>query len=535
MFKIATGKIISLKVKDSDTIGSIKLEIQTKERIPFHQQELIFKGRVVEDINTLADVRIKKDSTLTLARKSSAFMNISIKNVEGTVTYSLEVKPTDTIASVKEKIKMKEGISVDEQVLIFNKMVLGNSGTLFDFHINSKSTLTLMRKSRGFMKIFIKTHTGETLIPEVKPSYTIGSIKAKIQNKVLIPCDKQELIFNEMVLHDVNTLADYNIKGESTLTLTRLSSGLMQILIKPLSGIAFTLDVKPSDTIYNIKAKIHNKVHCNKINIPCDEQELIFNEMVLHNNDTLADYNIKRESTLTLVAISRGVMQIFVKQLSTEKTIALEVKPSDTIYNVKAKIFDKKTHLPSDLRLSYNRKFLADCHTLADYNIKRESTLTLVHGVMQIFIKICTGNTITLEVRPSETIDNLKAKIHDKEAHLPCDLRLRYNGMYLEDSGTLADYHIYKESTVHVIAPVPFSIESMPIFIETPTEKIVTLDVYHYETIGYVKSKIEEKENIPRCQQVLVWNGKILMDAITIAYYGIPEESTLFLNIEGDE
>ncbi|KAJ0624405.1 putative Ubiquitin-like domain-containing protein [Helianthus annuus] len=152
-FKTATGKIISLKVKDSDTIGSIKLKIQTKERIPFHQQELIFKGRVVEDINTLADVRVKKDSALTLARKSSAFMNISIKNVEGTVTYSLEVKPTDTIASVKEKIKMKEGISVDEQVLIFNKMVLGNSVTLFDFHINSKSTLTLIRKSRGLMTV----------------------------------------------------------------------------------------------------------------------------------------------------------------------------------------------------------------------------------------------------------------------------------------------------------------------------------------------------------------------------------------------
>ncbi|KAM0053239.1 putative Ubiquitin-like domain-containing protein [Helianthus debilis subsp. tardiflorus] len=527
--KTATGKIISLKVKDSDTIGSIKLKIQTKERIPFHQQELIFKGWVVEDINTLADVRIKKDSTLTLARKSSAFMNISIKNVEGTLTYSLLVKPTDTIASVKEKIKMKEGISVDEQVLIFNKMVLGNSSALFDFHINSKSTLTLMRKSRGFMKIFIKTHTGETLILEVKPSYTIGSIKAKIQNRVLIPCDKQELIFNEMLLHDVNTLADYNIKGESTLTLTRLSSGFMQILIKPLSGIAFTLDVKPSDTIDNIKAKIHDKV-----NIPCDEQELIFNEIVLHNNDTLADYNIKRESTLTLVAISRGVMQIFVMQLSTGKTIALEVKPSDTIHNVKAKIFDKETRLPRHLRLRYNGKFLEDGPTLADYNIKRESTLTIVNGVMQIFIKIRTGNTITLEVRPSETIHNLKAKIHDKEAHLPRDLRLRYNGKFLEDGRTLADYHIHKESTVHVITPV-LTTASMHLFVKTPTEKIITLDVKSSETISNVKSKIEEKESIPQCQQVLVWNGKTLTDFITLAWYHIPEESTLFLNIKGDE
>ncbi|MFS7908414.1 putative Ubiquitin-like domain-containing protein [Helianthus anomalus] len=305
-------------------------------------------------------------------------MNISIKNFEGRIICFLETKPTDTIAFVKEKIKMKEGISVDEQVLIFNKMVLGDSGTLFDFHINCKSTLTLIRKSRGFMKIFIKTLTGKIVTVEVKPSYTIGNIKAKIQDEVHIPPDAQELIFNEMVLRDINTLADYNIKAESTLTLTRLSSGFMQILIKPLTGIAFNLDVKPSDTIYNIKAKIHDKIHTHNINIPCDEQELIFNEIVLHNNDTLADYNIKRESTLTLVAISRGVMQIFVK-LSTGKTIALEVKPSDTIHNVKAKIFAKETQLPRHLRLHYNGKFLEDGPTLADYHIHKESTVLFLY------------------------------------------------------------------------------------------------------------------------------------------------------------
>ncbi|MFS7908584.1 putative Ubiquitin-like domain-containing protein [Helianthus anomalus] len=104
-----------------------------KSRLP---PEISLRDGLLRTINTLADVRIKKDSTLTLACKSSAFMNISIKNVEGTVTYSLEVNPTDTIASVKENIKMKEGISVVEQMLIFNKMVLGDSSTLLDFHIN---------------------------------------------------------------------------------------------------------------------------------------------------------------------------------------------------------------------------------------------------------------------------------------------------------------------------------------------------------------------------------------------------------------
>ncbi|CAI9118139.1 OLC1v1019663C1 [Oldenlandia corymbosa var. corymbosa] len=218
-------------------------------------------------------------------------------------------------------------------------------------------------------------------------------------------------------------------------------------------------------------------------------------------------------------------MNIFLK---LSKTVGLTVKTSDTVRNLKTALNDKEVISECLQDIFFGGDRLMDDQKLVDCGIQQNSSLLVFvqnFSPLLLYVKLLDGqNTINVEARSCDTIQDVKSSIGAKRTIKSYDFNLICAGKLLEEDKTLASLNIEAGSTLHmIIAPK----EMLAISVKMPSGEILKMEVRRLYTVSDIRTVVESMVGYSVDDLSLAYDGVQLENSNILSSCNITEGSML--------
>eukprot|EP00980_Cylindrotheca_fusiformis_P020647 scaffold7698_cov109-Cylindrotheca_fusiformis.AAC.3 len=200
------GKKHRIQVDPTDSVEDLKKNIENELGIPTRDQDLSYRGKPLNDpSSTMDDCGIKHGDIVDL---DSNGMSIIVRTPEGK-QLTIPVNADDTIRKLKNRIKEKHGVPVEDHKLSFDGTPLDDpESSLDDYGLSNGDTIDLEPADQDSITVIVRSPAGDEYPITVQKSDRIQDIKKALRKDHGIPEKEQTLSYKGHHLDDPNAKVD---------------------------------------------------------------------------------------------------------------------------------------------------------------------------------------------------------------------------------------------------------------------------------------------------------------------------------------
>ena len=455
-----TGATLELQVAWNERVETLDNAVNRRGRVPYHNHELMFDGQLMEIGHRVNEYGLSDGSHINVNLRAYETM-VFIKTLTGR-TIMVMVGPHDTVAQVKAKIERQEGIPASHQRLIFVGEQLHDQRCLLDYRIEHESAVHLVLRSGDSYEVYVDMPDGRSHVFEVLPTDNLSYLKHKLRERESIPTELMELYLGEQKLADDSlSLREIGVTYGNGLRLVIDQGRDTQIFVGLPNRDSLSLWVNTDMTVAQLKELVAEKG-----GISTDLQQLYFARQLLENERTLRSYTIENNHMLHAEIVRPPMLKLTIRFPDGSEQ-EIEIAAHQSVAALKRQIETNREVLPNPKQLFFqgieldNNSLLEQCGLsdgrVLDLSSTRAAASTSQgsEGEMHLFVKTLTGKTVTVVIKQTDTILEVKRKIMEKEGVALSRQCLICAGKQLADDVSIQDCGIQHQSVIHLVLRVP--------------------------------------------------------------------------------